>query len=88
VKLLFDKTFNKDLFEIKDKKIIDILKIVILEFEKAKSIIEISNIKKIKGYKFYYRKRIGNYRIGLKFEKGAITFIRFKHRKDIYKVFP
>ena len=88
MKLLFDKTFNKDISELKDKKIASSLKEIINEFEKKESILEITGIKKIKGYKSYYRKRIGDYRIGFKYENNEILFVRVKHRKDIYKLFP
>ena len=45
-------------------------------------------IKPIKSYKGYYRIKLGNYRIGLKKENGSVVFMRVKHRKDIYKLFP
>jgi len=46
-------------------------------------------IKFIKGFKNYYRIRIGDYRIGFKKAEGEnIEFMRVKHRKDIYKHFP
>ena len=46
------------------------------------------DISSIKGFKDYYRIRVGNYRIGFKTEDHSIIFMRVKHRKDIYKVFP
>ena len=49
MKLLFDKTFNKDISELKDKKIASSLKEIINEFEKKESILEITGIKKITG---------------------------------------
>ncbi len=36
----------------------------------------------------YYKIRVGDYRIGIKFEHETLTFERILHRKDIYKVFP
>ena len=43
---------------------------------------------KLSGYTDYYRIRIGEYRIGLKYSNKTITLVRFLHRKDIYKFFP
>jgi len=47
-----------------------------------------NSLKKIKGFKNYYRVRIGDYRIGFKKVKNQIIFMRVLHRKDIYKLFP
>jgi mRNA interferase RelE/StbE len=88
MKVVFDRTFAKDISLISDKRIAENIKKIIVEFEKAGNIHELSGIKKLKGYEGYYRKRAGNYRLGFKFEKNEICFIRAKHRKDIYKVFP
>jgi len=45
-------------------------------------------LKKLNGYNFHYRIRIGEYRIGLKVVGDTIVFVTFDHRKDIYKTFP
>jgi len=43
----------------------------------------------MRGYKDYYRIRVGNYRIGCKVDaENSIIFYRVKSRSDIYKVFP
>ncbi|MBK6701349.1 MAG: type II toxin-antitoxin system RelE/ParE family toxin [Saprospiraceae bacterium] len=49
---------------------------------------EISGIKKLKGHKSAYRIRIGDYRIGLFYEKNHVELARIVHRKDIYNLFP
>jgi mRNA interferase RelE/StbE len=59
----------------------------------VKSKEEINGLKKIQGYETYYRIRLGDYRLGIEIiEEGAkedgVYFIRFLHRKDIYKYFP
>lgn len=46
------------------------------------------NVKKLEGYKNFYRLRIGAYRLGFKFEVGKVTAYRILHRKEIYKYFP
>ncbi len=45
-------------------------------------------LKKISGFENYYRIKIKEYRIGFKKEGNSIVFMRVKHRKDIYKIFP
>ncbi len=47
-------------------------------------------VQKLKGYREYYKIRIGNYRVGLKLnrEKRIIEFCRVLHRRDIYRQFP
>ncbi|MCH7883252.1 type II toxin-antitoxin system RelE/ParE family toxin [Patescibacteria group bacterium] len=46
-------------------------------------------IRPIKGFKGYYRMKIGDHRIGFKKKKdGSVEFMRAKHRKDIYRHFP
>lgn len=43
---------------------------------------------KLEGYKIAYRIKLGDYRIGVFIEDETIEFVRFVHRKDIYKKFP
>jgi mRNA interferase RelE/StbE len=60
----FDKSFEKSLDKIKNKSIYTRIGKIILEFENSKSLSEIPNIKKLTGFKNYYRVRIGEYRLG------------------------
>lgn len=80
--------FNKDVDKLKDAKAKDALIKAISKVEKAATLLEIPNLKKLKGEKFAYRIRIGEYRIGLYIEDNIVEFARIVHRKDIYKVFP
>jgi mRNA interferase RelE/StbE len=49
----------------------------------------IHNLKKLRAASgSYYRIRIGEYRIGLIFSGGIVTFVRCLHRKEIYRYFP
>lgn len=54
----------------------------------ARKISDIKNIKKLSGYKIYYRIRVGKYRAGIKIENDTVIFAVFDYRKDIYKKFP
>ncbi|MFM7382029.1 MAG: type II toxin-antitoxin system RelE family toxin [Microcystaceae cyanobacterium] len=54
----------------------------------ATNLMEIPNIKKLKSKKNYYRIRIGDYRLGISLENNEVTFIRIRHRREIYRKFP
>jgi mRNA interferase RelE/StbE len=64
------------------------IKAVIEEVENAESLLDISNIKKLKAQGGYYRIRAGNYRIGLADSEDVITFVCVLHRKEMYRYFP
>ena len=82
------KKFRKQVDKINDQKIRSKLYIVIQEIEKADQLPEIQHLKKIKGHQSYYRIRMGDYRIGISYEKQKIILAAFDHRSDIYKYFP
>jgi mRNA interferase RelE/StbE len=85
----FDKSFLKSLDKLKDSDVKRRIEYVIGEFDKASNISDIKNLKKLIGFKTYYRIRIGDYRLGIDLKAGNIArFIVIAHRKDIYKVFP
>lgn len=85
----FDKSFDKALDHLKSPIIIKRLESIIIQIEKASSLTELSNIKKLSGFSDYYRIRIGDYRIGLEsIDKNTIRFIVIAHRKEIYRIFP
>lgn len=84
----YEKSFAKDLKNIRDKTLLRRVKSVIGEFKKAENILEINNIRKLKGYDSFYRIKFGDYRVGIEIIGDEIIFTRFLHRKDIYKFFP
>jgi len=88
MQLEFTKQFEKELDSITDafltRKIDETINTVI----SADKLSNIPNIKKLKGYKTYYRIRIGDYRIGLRYYNDIVCFVVIEHRKDIYKNFP
>ena len=65
MKVEFDKSFYKGLTKIKDITILENVKKIILQVENSPNIQHIANIKKMVGYKYFYRIRFGDYRIGL-----------------------
>jgi mRNA interferase RelE/StbE len=88
VKVGFRESFAKDLKGVKDKTLLKRAKEVVEAVEKAASLADISNLKKLKGGGNYFRLRVGEYRVGITLENDAIIFVRFLNRKDIYKYFP
>jgi mRNA interferase RelE/StbE len=87
VKIEIRDSLLKDIKKIakKDK---EKLEYIYNQFLNAENINEIQNIKKLKGFENFHRLRVGNYRLGFLLEKDKIVFLRFLHRKDIYKYFP
>jgi len=88
LKVEFKASFARDLRKIKDISIKKQVGLVIELLEKAPNLHEITNIKKITGVDTYFRIRMGDYRIGLIVEADTIIFVRFLHRKDVYRYFP
>ncbi len=84
----FKESFVKDLTKVnfitRNK-----VKSVIEQIELAESLSSIANVKKLKGTVLhYYRIRVGDYRIGIKLENDQVIFVRFLHRKEMYRYFP
>ena len=88
MKVEFRESFAKDLKDVKDKGLLKRVKEVIEAFEKADSLVGISNLKKLKGGGNYFRLRTGDYRLGIVLDNDTLVFVRFLNRKDIYKYFP
>lgn len=88
MKTEFRASFRKDLKKIKSAQVLDRIREVIEHVEGVETISEINNLKKLRGSENYYRIRLGDFRIGLKIADTMVIFIRFLHRKEIYKYFP
>jgi len=86
MKITYTKQFIKDAKKYPQFK--NKIKEVVSNFQKAKSLSAIPNIKKLQSNENDYRLRIGNFRIGFSIIDDTIIFKRFLHRKDIYKYFP
>ena len=86
--LIIKSSFYKDIKKIDDKVLKNQIEEIINNIEEVKEISDIINIKKLSGYKSYYRIKHKDYRIGLFYETDIIYLVCFKHRKDIYKSFP
>ena len=89
MKVVFDSSFSKSLRKLKVKWLKKKIEDTIVEAENASTIHDIANVKKLQGFKSFYRIRIGDYRIGIELEDNAtVRFIIVLHRKDIYREFP
>jgi len=89
VKFRIEKSFERDVDRIKDKRLLRKLRTFISTIGNAATIREIPHIKKIEGYESYYRIRIDAYRLGMEaVSVREVVFVRFLHRKDIYRYFP
>ena len=88
MKVEVQKSFEKDIEKISNRKLAEQVNSLIQELENCNSLLEIRHLKKMKAKGNYYRIRIGNYRLGLKQEKKTLTLLRFMDRKDIYSYFP
>jgi mRNA interferase RelE/StbE len=62
--VFIDKSLDKDVSKINDKKIKAKLAIVIEQLQEVEKLSEIVNLKKLQGAPNFYRIRIGDYRLG------------------------
>ena len=88
MKLLFLKSFLRDIEKLKDHKIKQHIKTQIEKIKNAQKLSEIQQLKKMKGHPYAYRIRVADYRLGLLIEEDVVTLIRCVKRNDIYKLFP
>lgn len=88
MKLEFKTSFVKDLERVRDASLRNRIRETIEQVERAQSLQEVENVKKLRGGERYYRIRIGDYRLGLVLEEDTVTFVRCLHRRDLYRHFP
>ena len=88
MKVEFRKRFLKDLEVVAHKNLRRRIKQTIERVEQARSLHEVQGIKKLRGGEGYYRIRMGDYRLGLVLRADTVIFVRFLHRKDVYRYFP
>lgn len=84
----FRRSFVKDLEKITDQRLKQRVREVILAVEGAQAISDIGHLRKLRDGENYYRIRIGDYRIGVICDGETVVFVRFLHRKDLYRYFP
>jgi mRNA interferase RelE/StbE len=82
------ESFIEDLEQIGDQGLTRRIIALIDEIEVAKTLLEISHVKKLKGRKTDFRIRVGDHRLGFRLQAGAIVLVRCLPRKDFYRSFP
>jgi len=65
-----------------------VIELVFHQLPAKMSLADLSNVKKIQGFKHFYRLQVGEFRIGLEVVEDYVIVKRVLHRKDIYKCFP
>lgn len=88
MQVLFETSFARDLKKIRNKRLLKQVQEIIEEVKSAPSTNDVADLKKMQGYDTYYRIRVGDYRMGVDVSSGQVIFVRFLHRKDIYRYFP
>ena len=88
MKTLYKNSFVKDLKKVREKNIKNRVRSMIEDAEQAEKVSELSGLKKMRGSENYYRIRVGSYPVGVVIDSDTIIFVRFLHRKDIYRYFP
>jgi mRNA interferase RelE/StbE len=88
MKVIYERSFLKDIGKVKDQKILDRISETVNAVKSSQNLESVHNVKKLKGNPSAFRIRIGDYRIGFFYENDTVIFSRFLNRKDIYIYFP
>ncbi len=86
--IAFESSFARDLKRVNHKPLLDQIRRIINEVKAARTLGEIHNLEKMRGYETFYRIRLGEYRIGIEVINEKVIFVRILQRKDIYRYFP
>ncbi len=89
MKVLFDTSFEKSVKKLKNPDIQTRIWETILTLEETPALRGIPNVKKLEGFKTFYRVKLGQYRLGFELvSPDTIVLILIAHRRDIYRYFP
>jgi len=87
--VLFDVTFERSLKKLKNLEVQQKIWDTILALEEAATLRDVPNVKKMEGFKTFYRIKLGQYRLGFELiDANTLLLILVSHRKDIYRYFP
>jgi mRNA interferase RelE/StbE len=84
----YKPSFYRSLKTITDNSLKEEIEQVINYIKVAQTPKGIPELKKLRGYKKFYRIKIGDYRIGVTIDNNMVTLATCMHRRDIYKFFP
>jgi mRNA interferase RelE/StbE len=89
-RITYKKTFLQELKKLPKEARAKLEEFVFVALPAVDDPLALPNVKKLTGYREYYRARLGDYRIGLRVDHQAqvIECCRVMHRKDIYRFFP
>ncbi len=88
MQVVIKSQFEKQLLKLNNQQLSSKIFDLITEISDLRSLSDIANLKKLKGYKTVYRIRVGDYRIGVVFENEILNFAAIGMRKDFYTKFP
>ena len=88
MKVEFKSSFARDLRKLRDEEVQRKVQQLIVLVEQSPSLDAVPGVKKLQSPGAYYRIRVGDYRIGIAIADGTVLFVRFLHRRDIYRYFP
>ena len=88
MQVAYESAFLRDLKRIRSKNVKLRVQQVIQDVKAASSPLKIVGLTKLRGYETFYRIRIGDYRLGVEIVEDTVIFVRFLHRRDIYRYFP
>ena len=88
MQVAYEAAFLRDLKRIRSKKVRRQVQRVIEEVKRASKPHEIPGLTKLRSYETFYRIRVGDYRMGIEIVNDIVIFVRFLHRRDIYRYFP
>lgn len=83
----FLKSFEKDLSKA-DSTVRKRILVLIRRMDEAESVLDLQQVKKLKGSKDAYRIRIGHYRLGFFVSGQQFHLARLLDRREIYRHFP
>lgn len=84
----YSPSFFRDVKKLHSELLVD-LDEAIENIKSAKSLNEISDVKKLKGHKTAYRIKLGSYRLCFFYaDDKTLILARFLPRKDVYRFFP
>lgn len=91
MKVEFKASFARDLRKLRNEEAQTKVQQLIGLVERSPSLDTVPGVRKLQSSGEYYRIRVGDlgdYRVSIALVDGAVVFVRFLHRRDIYRYFP
>ncbi|MCP4752764.1 MAG: type II toxin-antitoxin system RelE/ParE family toxin [Proteobacteria bacterium] len=85
----YRQLFLRDLKKLKKQPVYNqVFHLAFNTVPEIENIMDLSNVKSMKGFPGRYRIRIGEYRLGFELNDSGVEMMRVMHRKDFYRYFP